>query len=80
MSAPAEPVHEGPVHAVRSKRDLAEHVGEEHRGPAGQILRVVFPDARGRSRWTLEELERTHAGMHEGLATIENEAREGLPL
>ena len=58
--------HGGPLHAIRSKRDLAEHVGEEHQLTDGSRHRIVSPDAKARYRWSREELESTHRAMHEG--------------
>lgn len=60
----ATTAHGGPLHATRSKADLARHVGEYHVGPDGRIHRIVKPDAKVRYRWTRAELESTHAGMH----------------
>lgn len=59
--------HGGPLHAIRSKADLARHVGEDHESPDGRIHRIVSPDAKVRYRWTREELESTHAAMHQAV-------------
>jgi len=57
--------HSGPVHHVRGKRALAEHIGEEHTAPSGNVRRVIYPPMHVRQRWLREELERTHAEMHQ---------------
>jgi hypothetical protein len=57
--------HTGPVHHVRGKRALAEHIGQEHRNGHGVIARTVWPDVAIRARWSRDELERTHAEMHQ---------------
>lgn len=56
--------HGGPLHAVRSKRELAEHIGEAHLLD-GRVHRVVSPPFSGRVRWARAELENTHAAMHD---------------
>ncbi len=60
--------HGGPLHAIRTKWELARHVGEDHEGPDGRIHRVTYPDRQGRYRWSREELESTHAAMHQAVA------------
>lgn len=61
-------MHGGPIHEVRSKADLARHVGEDHEGPDGRVHRVAWPAASTRARWTREELEATHRGLHPEIA------------
>lgn len=58
--------HGGPVHQVRTKAELARHIGEAHVDVDGRTHRVAWPAASTRARWTLQELETTHADMHEG--------------
>lgn len=57
--------HGGPLHAIRSKAELARHVGESHELRNG-VHRIVSPDAKARARWSREELESTHRAMHDG--------------
>ena len=59
--------HGGALHVVRSKDELAAHIGEPHVLPDGSTHRVVSPDARRLARWSRQELEQTHAAMHEGV-------------
>ena len=59
--------HGGALHVVRSKGELAAHIGEPHVLPDGSTHRVVSPDARIRQKWSRQELEQTHAAMHEGV-------------
>ena len=64
-SAPTARDHGGVLHTVRTKADLAAHVGEAHVMPDGTVHRIVHPALASRRRWTRHELESTHAAMHE---------------
>lgn len=59
-----QPIHDGPVHPVMPKRQLAIHLGVWHQSPDGRFNRVGSPSAAYLSRWRLDELEREHRRLH----------------
>ena len=63
MDVERRPEHGGVLHHVKTKADLARHVGEDH-VVDGRVHRIVHPDARTRYRWSREELEQAHGAMH----------------
>ena len=58
--------HGGPLHRLPDKLALAMHIAEPHVKADGSTQRVVSPRLNIRQRWTRQELENTHAEMHEG--------------
>ena len=58
------PTHGGPVHDVRSKHDLAEHLSERHLGSDGHVRSITFPTASELRRWRREELDNEHRDLH----------------
>jgi hypothetical protein len=56
---------EGPVHSVKGKAALNEHLSEWHTH-AGRTRRVESPPVAQRRRWTLDELYASHRELHGG--------------
>jgi hypothetical protein len=56
--------HGGPAHTVRTKAELARHIGDCHTTSDGTVTYTAWPPLHERLRWTRDELERAHQEMH----------------